>query len=65
MKKSLMETFIFCAVLGQTMLDDRKTISILLQGKFTLHCLSQMFYKKGVLKKFIWPATLLKKRLRH
>ena len=30
MKKSLMENFIFCAVLGQTMLGDRKTISVLL-----------------------------------
>ena len=65
MKKSLMENFIFCAVLGQTMLDDRKTISILLQGKLTLYSLSLMFYKKGVLKKFMWSATLLKKRLRH
>ena len=65
MKKSLMENFIFCAVLGQTMLDDRKTISVLLQGKFTLYCLSQMFYKKDILKKFMRPATFLKKRLRH
>ena len=65
MKKSLMENFIFCAVLGQTMLDDRKTIWVLPQGKFTLYCLSQMFYKKDILKKFMWPATFLKKRLRH
>ena len=33
--------------------------------KSTLYCLSQIFHKKGVLKNFLRPATLLKKGLWH